>query len=67
MTEEIKNQIKASKQAVSAFQIARAINSTEKEIQPILDDLCEKSILEKIRIRPAGAYSKINNYYRLKK
>jgi DNA-binding PadR family transcriptional regulator len=67
MNEQLKDLIKASKQPLSAFQIARSINSTEKEIQPILDDLCEKSILEKLRVRTAGAYAKINNYYRLKK
>jgi len=67
MSEEIKQHIQAQKQALSAFQIARAVNRTEKEIQPILDDLCEKNILDKIRIRTAGAYAKINNYYRLKK
>jgi hypothetical protein len=67
MSEEIINQLKGSKQALSAFQIARAVNNTEKEIQPVLDDLCAKSILEKLRVRTPGAYSKINNYYRLKK
>jgi hypothetical protein len=67
MSEEITNQLKGSKQALSAFQIARAVNHTEKEIQPVLDDLCAKSILEKLRVRTPGAYSKINNYYRLKK
>ncbi len=67
MNEELKDLIKAAKQPLTAFQIARAVNSTEKEIQPILDDLCTNSILEKIRVREDGAYSKINNYYRLKK
>ena len=67
MTEQIKDLIKGSKNALSAFQIARAVNSNEKEIQPILDDLCSKSFLEKLRVRTPGAYSKINNYYRLKK
>jgi hypothetical protein len=67
MNEELKDLIKAAKQPLSAFQIARAVKVTEKEIQPVLDDLCAKSILEKIRVRQAGAYSKINNYYKLKK
>lgn len=67
MTEQIKDLIKGSKNALSAFQIARVVNSTEKDIQPILDDLCAKSFLEKLRVRTPGAYSKINNYYRLKK
>jgi hypothetical protein len=67
MYNELKDLIKAAKQPLSAFQIARAVKVTEKEIQPILDDLCTKSILEKIRVRTPGAYSKINNYYRLKK
>ena len=67
MNEELKDLIKAAKQPLTAFQIARAVNSTEKEIQPILDDLCTNSIFEKIRVREDGAYSKINNYYRLKK
>ena len=67
MNEELKDLIKAAKQPLSAFQIARAVKVTEKEIQPVLDDLCAKSILEKLRFRTPGAYSKINNYYKIKR
>ncbi|WP_396197409.1 hypothetical protein [Flavobacterium sp.] len=67
MKEEIINHLKGTKQLLSAFQIARIANVTEKEIQPVLDDLCAKSILEKLRFRTPGAYSKINNYYKIKR
>jgi len=66
MKEQIISCLKGSKQALSAFQIARATDYTEKEIQPVLEDLCAKSILEKIRAKSTGPYAKINNYYRCK-
>jgi hypothetical protein len=39
MNEELKDLIKAAKQPLSAFQIARAVKVTEKEIQLLTMEL----------------------------